>query len=71
MESPLLVLLAEDRGYWSNLRATIVHAAVAGPRIHDARIAALCREHGVSTLWSVDRDFSRFGGLKVVNPLLR
>ncbi len=38
---------------------------------HDARIAALCREHGVSTLWSADHDFSRFRGLKVVNPLTR
>jgi predicted nucleic acid-binding protein len=31
----------------------------------------LCREHGVSTLWSSDRDFSRFTDLKVVNPLVR
>jgi predicted nucleic acid-binding protein len=30
----------------------------------------LCRQHGVRELWSADRDFSRFAGLKVVNPLL-
>jgi len=31
---------------------------------------ALCRLHGVRELWTVDRDFSRFPGLKVKNPLV-
>jgi len=35
------------------------------------RIAALCRDHGVRELWSADRDFSRFAGFAVVNPLVR
>jgi predicted nucleic acid-binding protein len=26
--------------------------------------------HGVHELWTTDRDFARFKGLKVVNPLL-
>ena len=38
--------------------------------IHDARVAALCRQHGVRELWLADRDFNRFAGLTVVNPLL-
>jgi predicted nucleic acid-binding protein len=33
-------------------------------------VAALCRQHGVRALWSTDRDFSRFAGLAVVNPLV-
>jgi predicted nucleic acid-binding protein len=36
--------------------------------IHDAHIVALCLEHGVSEIITGDRDFSRFAGLKVVNP---
>jgi hypothetical protein len=36
-----------------------------------ARIAAPCRDHGVRELWTADRDFSRFFGITVVNPLLR
>jgi toxin-antitoxin system PIN domain toxin len=71
MESPSLVLLTEGPGYWTNFRAIMIQGSIAGPRTHDARIAALCREHGVSTLWSADRDFSRFTGLRVVNPLLK
>ena len=43
----------------------------AGPAVHDARIAALCLQHGVRELWSADRDFGRYPALRVVNPLLK
>ena len=69
-ESPSLVLLVESPSYWSTLRALLVESAVTGPKVHDARIMALCRQHGVRELWSADRDFSRFAGVKVVNPLI-
>jgi predicted nucleic acid-binding protein len=42
---------------------------VAGPRVHDARIAALCVQHGVTKLWTMDRDFSRFALLSTEDPL--
>ncbi|MEE9280327.1 MAG: hypothetical protein V3V67_09155 [Myxococcota bacterium] len=42
---------------------------IAGPRVHDARVAALCIAHGVRELWTADRDFSRFPALKTANPL--
>ena len=71
LESPTLVLLAEAPTYWSSLRPLLEAGRIAGPVVHDARIAALCVQHGVRELWSADRDFSRFSGLKVVNPLLK
>ena len=37
--------------------------------VNDAHLAALAIEHGL-TLYSTDRDFSRFQGLRWVNPLL-
>lgn len=70
LQSPSLALLSESETHWSNLRALVAAGRVAGPQVHDARIAALCRQHGVRELWSVDRDFSRFAGLTVVNPLV-
>jgi len=70
LESPSLVVLAETGGYWPDLRHALERARVAGPRVHDARIAALCRHHGVRQLWSADREFSRFPDLVVVNPLI-
>jgi uncharacterized protein len=33
-------------------------------------VVALCRIHGVEELWSADRDFGRFPGLVVKNPLV-
>lgn len=71
MESPTLRLLGETEAHWPILRETLLNSRVAGPQIHDARIAALCQQHGVSELWSADRDFSRFGDIAVVNPLVR
>ena len=67
--SPMLELLGEGPGYWSELRRLASAARLSGPSIHDARIAALCIHHGVSELWSADRDFSRYPRLVVRNPL--
>jgi len=71
LESPSLVLLAESEGYWPELRLALQVGRVAGPQVHDARVAALCQSHGVRELWTADRDFGRFPALKVKNPLVR
>jgi hypothetical protein len=64
-----LQLLSESEGYLEKLDELARAAQVRGPVIHDARIAALCLHHGVRELWSADRDFSKFTGLSVRNPL--
>lgn len=69
MDSPMLSLLGETAGYFEKLESLAVSAKASGGAIHDARIAALCRHHGVRELWSADRDFSRFRDLKLRNPL--
>jgi toxin-antitoxin system PIN domain toxin len=70
MESPSLILMSEGAGYQAHLEEIISSSRSLGPRVHDARVAALCAYHGVDELWSADRDFSRFPGLKVRNPLV-
>lgn len=70
LECPTLVLLAESPGHWPALKPLLVSARVQGPVVHDARIAALCVQHGVKTLWTADRDFARFALLQAVNPLV-
>jgi toxin-antitoxin system PIN domain toxin len=70
MESPSLVLLSESQQYWSDLRSLLQAGQIAGPQVHDARVAALCLHHGVKELWTADRDFSRFSGLTIRNPLI-
>jgi hypothetical protein len=64
-----VILLAEEQGYWPILRDLAANARTQGPKIHDARIAALCLHHGVSELWTLDRDFARFKSLRTKNPL--
>jgi toxin-antitoxin system PIN domain toxin len=67
---PQVVLLSEGDGYLDRLAAVAAPARTQGGAIHDARIAALCLHHGVTQLWSADRDFTRFPDLPVRNPLV-
>lgn len=69
LESPTLVLLHEGDGFWETLGPLLERSATKGGAVHDGRIAALCLRHGVSTLLSADRDFSRFPELRTENPL--
>jgi len=71
MESPTLLLIGEGPGYWEHLRTLVAAGKVIGPLVHDARVAAVCRFHGVGELWTVDRDYSRFAGLRIRNPVLK
>lgn len=70
LRSPVLVLLEETSSHWSALSETLRSGRVRGGLVHDARIAALCLEHGVRELWTADRDFSRFPDLATYNPLV-
>ena len=70
LESPSLVLLSESDGYWERLAKIVKSSRIAGPHVHDARIAALCMHHSVDRLWTADRDFSRFPELETENPLV-
>lgn len=70
LESPTLVLLHETPGYWPILRRLVGDGRAIGPRVHDARVAAVCLANGVSELWTSDRDFGRFPELRTRNPLV-
>lgn len=69
-ECPSLVFLDEAPEHRQRLRALLASSRATGGRIHDARVAAICLSHGVRTLLSADRDFSRFPELDVDNPLV-
>ena len=68
LASPSLVLLSETSRHAEVMEATVRNSGATGNLLHDAHIAALCLEHGVSELITGDRDFARFAGLQVVNP---
>ena len=70
LDSPSLVLLAEGPAHFDALRQLLTDSSSAGSRVHDANIAAICIQHGVSELLTADRDFSRFHGVRTRNALL-
>lgn len=69
LESPSLVLIGEDAFHWTRLKALVTAGKIAGSRVHDARVAAICLQQGIDELWTIDRDFSRIPALRVRNPL--
>jgi predicted nucleic acid-binding protein len=71
LSSPSIIMLGETDHHWPHLKQTLLASRVIGAKVHDARVAAICLQHGVRELWTADRDFSRFPQLKTVNPLVR
>lgn len=68
LESPSLVLLSETDRHPAILESVLEGSGVTGNLVHDAHIAALCMEHGISEFITGDRDFLRFTELNLVNP---
>jgi toxin-antitoxin system PIN domain toxin len=68
LESPSLVLLGEGPDHPAHLRHMVGLGKAVGNLAHDAHIAALVREHGVDELWTADRDFTRFPGIRLRDP---
>ena len=68
LERPNIAILAPTERHWPILKELIRKAQVRGTLLMDAHLAALAIEHGAA-LYTNDRDFSRFPGLKWVNPI--
>ncbi len=60
LESPSLRVLMPGPRYLPLLTEAIQEADATGNMVFDAQIVALCRETGVSSLLTEDRDFARF-----------
>lgn len=68
VQSPSLTLLGEGPAHPGHLQRAVTAGRAAGNLAHDAHIAALVIEHGVRELWTTDRDFARFSGVRTRNP---
>ena len=69
LDGPNILVVKETEHHLPTLRHLIDHIPHIGPKIHDARIAAICLGHKVDVLWTADRDFSLFPQLRTHNPL--
>jgi toxin-antitoxin system PIN domain toxin len=69
MMLPNVHLLSPGKAHWSQFRRMLIDGQVRGPLTTDASLAALTIEYG-GVLYTNDRDFARFPGLRWTNPLL-
>lgn len=68
--SPSFVPIGEGPMHAGHFARIVEDGRAIGNLAHDAHIAALVVEHGVSELWTTDRDFARFPGVRIRNPFL-
>ena len=68
LDSSSIRMLGEGPNHFMHLARMADAGDARGNLIHDAHIAALALENGVSELWTADRDFARFTGLRIRNP---
>ena len=61
-------LIVPGEGHWAILKEMLVAGRVLGRVTADAQLAALTIEYG-GVLYTNDRHFARFPGLRWVNPL--
>ena len=62
LDSPSATLLCPGERYWPLLAEAVTQGNATGNLVFDAQIVAVCREHGVRSLVTEDRDFDRFKG---------
>ncbi|MDF0644593.1 MAG: type II toxin-antitoxin system VapC family toxin [Nitrospira sp.] len=68
LSQPQAGILEPGDRHWDILQGLMRKGQTVGPLIMDAVLASIAIEHG-ATLHTTDRDFSRFPGLKWMNPL--
>jgi uncharacterized protein len=68
LAQPVVTIVHPTERHAAVLRDLLVPLGTAGNLTSDAHLAALAIEHG-ATLYSSDNDFSRFAGLRWVDPL--
>ena len=68
LAQPAVGILEAGERHWEILRGLMRDGQTTGSLVMDAVLAAIALEHG-ATLCTTDRDFSRFVGLKAVDPI--
>lgn len=65
---PSVRTAGEGDRFWQQYREVHLDAMPAGNLVSDAHLVALMRQNGIRTIWSHDRDFRRFPGIRVRDP---
>lgn len=68
LAQPNVRMIVAGDEHWSLLKRMMVEGQASGPLVSDAELVALTVEYG-GVLYTADRDFARFPGLRWKNPL--
>jgi toxin-antitoxin system PIN domain toxin len=65
---PQIVVAGETDQFWRSFKAVARATPPRANLVPGAHVVGLMREHGVSTIWTNDRDFAKFDGITMRNP---
>jgi toxin-antitoxin system PIN domain toxin len=58
----------EDVGFWPTFQALADEIAPRGNLVPDTHLVALMRAYGVDAIWTRDRDYLKFDGVRMLDP---
>lgn len=58
----------EDAGFWAAFQAVADEVVPRGNLVPDAHLVTLMRSFGVEAIWTRDRDYLKFDGVRVLDP---
>jgi toxin-antitoxin system PIN domain toxin len=68
LSAPTVQIVGEGPTLWAAYRSIDIGQAIKGNDVPDAAIVALMIANGVSTIYTRDRGFRRFDGIRVIDP---
>lgn len=68
---PHIRVTGEGDDFWAAFQRVTTDTKARGNLVPDAHLVALMHEHGVSTVWSHDRDLRKFSGITVKDPFAK
>ena len=70
LQLPNVRTIGDDSPHFrDNYKDEVTSAYLRGSAMSDAIICSIMKAHGVRTVYTKDRDFLRFKGIKAVDPL--
>src|SRR5699024_8558307 len=68
LQLPSVHAVGEDELFWSRFIEVADDVVPAGNLVPDAHLVALMVANGVRTIWTHDRDYRKFRGIRVHDP---
>jgi toxin-antitoxin system PIN domain toxin len=68
LELPHVRSPGEDAGFWPAFRTVASQIAPRGNLVPDTHLVALMRAYGVEAIWTRDRDYLKFDGVRMLDP---